>query len=102
MLRQSRIKALKQIDQKGFKGIDFYGRFNFDYSIFQSEVKLTLSNKMFLELRNLMLMSICPKKLDAAESEQAAYLRAAISRENNYFLEKKKINFILVGSKDRN
>ena len=86
MLRQSRIKALKQMDQKGFKGVDFYGgRLDFDHSIFQSEEKLTLSNEMFLELRNLMLMSICPKKLDAAESEQAAYLRAAISRVN-YFI----------------
>ena len=92
MLRQSRIKALKQMDQKGFKGVDYFGELDFDYSIFQSEEKLTLSNKMFLELRNLMLMSICPKKLDAAESEQAAYLRAAISRVNYfiYFLEKKE------------
>ena len=98
MLRQSRIKALKQMDQKGFKGRFPY---NFGYSIFQSQKKLTLSNKMFLELRNLMLMSICPKKLDAAESEQAAYLRAGISRVNYffYYLEKKrKINFILVGA----
>ena len=98
MLRQSRIKALKQMDQKGFKGT-VYDAFN--YSIFQSEEKLTLSNKMFLELRNLMLMSICPKKLDGAKSEQAAYLRAAISRVNYfiYFSEKKKkFDFILVGS----
>ena len=98
MLRQSRIKALKQMDQKGFKGIDYYGRLDFNYSIFQSEEKLTLSNKMFLELRNLMLMSVIPQKLDAAESEQGAYLRATVSRVNYfiYFLEKK--NFILVGS----
>ena len=90
MLRQSRIKLLKQMKQKGFKGIDYNGRLHFDNSIFQSEEKLTLSNEMFVELRNLMLMSICPKKLDAAESEQAAYLRAAISRVNYiiYFLEK--------------
>ena len=77
------------MDQKGFKGIDGDSVFKFDHSIFQSEEKLTLSNKMFLELRNLMLMSICPKKLDAAESEQAAYLRAGISRVN-YFLERKE------------
>ena len=88
MLRQSRNKALKQMDQKRFKGINgyYYGEnLPFDHSIFQSEEKLTLSNKMFVELRNLMLMSICPKKLDAAESEQSAYLRAAISRVN-YFI----------------
>ena len=70
------------MDRKGFKGCCGLA---FDHSIFQSEKKLTLSNKMFVELRNLMLMSICPKKLDAAESEQAAYLRAAISRVN-YFI----------------
>ena len=84
MLRQSRIKALKQMDQKGFKGVDFPG-LEFDHSIFQSEEKLTLSNKLFLELRNLMLMSVIPQKLDAAESEQGAYLRAAVSRVN-YFI----------------
>ena len=75
------------MDQKGFKGT-YYGAF--DYSIFQSEEKLTLSNKMFVELRNLMLMSVTPQKLDAAEDEQAAYLRATVSRVNYYyyFLEK--------------
>ena len=88
MLRQSRIKALKQMDQKGFKGIGYYHGVDVscDYSIFQSEENLTkTSNKMFLELRNLMLMSVIPQKLDAAESEQGAYLRATVSRVN-YFI----------------
>ena len=75
------------MDQKGFKGIApvFRVNFDFDYSIFQSEEKLTLSNKMFVELRNLMLMSVIPQKLDAAENEQGAYLRATVSRVN-YFI----------------
>ena len=90
MRRQSRIKALKQMDQKGFKGCAGY---HFDHSIFQSEEKLTLSNKLFVELRNLMLMSVIPQKLDAAENEQGAYLRATVSRVNYfiYFLRKKTL-----------
>ena len=81
------------MDQKGYKGIDCHGHFkNLNSSSFQSEEEETLSEGMFLELRNLMLMLICPKKLEAAAKEQAAYLRAAISRVNYsiYFLEKKE------------
>ena len=77
------------MEQNGFMGIDFAGHpaFEFDGQVCQREKSETLSPEMFLEIRNLMLMSIIPKKLNAAENEQTAYLRAAIVRVNifNYF-----------------
>ena len=96
MLRQSRNNCLEQMEQKGFRGMVGY---KFNGQVCQTEKKRTLSPKMFLEIRNLMLMSIIPKKLNAAENEQTAYLRAAIVRVNifNYFfLKKPKKNFVKI------
>ena len=86
MLRQSRNNCLEQMDQSGFLGIDKCG-LEFHGQVCQKEKSETLSPEMFLEIRNLMLMSIIPKKLNAAENEQTAYLRAAIVRVHilNYF-----------------
>ena len=87
MLRQSRNNCLEQMEQNGFRGTDGY---EFDGQVCKDEKSETLSPEMFLEIRNLMLMSIIPKKLNAAENEQTAYLRAAIVRVNifkNYFLK---------------
>ena len=89
MLRQSRNKCLEQMEQKGFLGIDFPGC-KFNGQVCQTEKSETLSPEMFLEIRNLMLMSIIPKKLNAAENEQTAYLRAAIVRVNIFNYLKKK------------
>ena len=74
------------MDQKGFMGIDYYG-LKFDGQVCQNEKKENLSPEMFLEVRNLMLMSIIPKKLNEDEDKQTAYLRAAIVRVHilNYF-----------------
>ena len=84
------------MEQNGFMGINRIWA-KFDGKVCQTEKKKTLSPEMFLEIRNLMLMSIIPKKLNAAENEQTAYLRAAIVRVNIFnYLKKNLKNFIKI------
>ena len=45
-----------------------------------SELVSTESSKMFLEIRNLLMMTIIPKKMDKKDYRQSAYLKAAVSR----------------------
>ena len=50
---------------------------DFDLS---SELASTESSEMFLEIRNLLMMTIIPKKMNKKDNLQSAYLKAAISR----------------------
>ena len=52
---------------------------------YKKELAELRSLENFLQLRNLMLMTIIPKKLSAVDHEQSAYLRAAISRVSPNF-----------------
>ena len=45
-----------------------------------SELARTESSEMFLEIRNLLMMTIIPKKMTKKDNVQSAYLKAAISR----------------------
>ena len=59
-------------------GNDELGRkWEFD---FNSELDLTKSSEMFLEIRNLLMMTIIPKKMNKKDNRQSAYLKAAVSR----------------------
>ena len=57
-----------------------YGRsvsVQFDY---KAEMTQRESSDTFLEMRNLLMMLVIPKRVDKKDKEQAAYLRAAIVR----------------------
>ena len=55
-----------------------------------SELALTESSGMFLEIRNLLMMTIIPKKMTKKDNLQSAYLKAAISRVKINF----KVSFL--------
>ena len=56
-------------------GYDRSGKFDLN-----SELVSTESSEMFLEIRNLLMMTIIPKKMDKKDNRQSAYLKAAVSR----------------------
>ena len=74
-----------------FEGVGWYmgnvvpENLSFGNRQYKKELAELRSLENFLELRNLMLMTIIPKKLNAADHEQSAYLRAAISRVSPNF-----------------
>ena len=77
-----------------FEGVGWFYKFNSHYfpknlsfgnRQYKKELAELESIENFLEIRNLMLMTIIPKKLNAADHEQSAYLRAAISRVSPNF-----------------
>ena len=47
---------------------------------FKSEMSICESSGTFLEIRNLLLMMVLPKRINKKDSLQSAYLRAAIAR----------------------
>ena len=49
----------------------------FDYN---REMKERESSELYLEIRNLMMMIIIPKRIHKKDAEQGAYLRASIVR----------------------
>ena len=51
--------------------------FRFDYNVAMTK---RISSDTFLEMRNLLMMLVIPKRVDKKDAEQAAYLRAAIVR----------------------
>ena len=69
--------TLEQMDEAFKNGTwdDYYGEFDKE-----KELKYIRSKKVFVEMRNSMLMTIVPKKMTQKDKGQAAYLRAAISR----------------------
>ena len=54
-----------------------YWAYKFDLS---SELASTESSEMFLEIRNLLMLTIIPKKMDKKDHRQSAYLKAAVAR----------------------
>ena len=52
----------------------------FTISDYNRELEQTSSSKFFLEMRNILMMTIIPKRLDKKDSDQAAYVKAAIVR----------------------
>ena len=63
------------INNGTWKGGPSYDKFDLD-----SELARTESSEMFLEIRNLLMMTIIPKKMAKKDNLQSAYLKAAISR----------------------
>ena len=77
-IRNTWKRTLKQMDETDKNGTwRIPGRSKFDY---QSELTELESSSTFLEIRNLMLMIIIPKKIHIKDSEQSAYVRAAFVR----------------------
>ena len=65
------------------KGEDGYGReTKFDYN---KEMKGRESSELYLEIRNLMMMIIIPKRIHKKDPEQGAYLRASIVRVSLFY-----------------
>ena len=56
------------------------GDFNYNEAMKERE-----SSELYLEIRNLMMMIIIPKRIHKKDSEQAAYLRASIVRVSLLF-----------------
>ena len=85
MLRNTWTFTLAQMEHAEKYGIwvisgkDSFGRpiKPFDY---KSELSICESNATFLEIRNLLLMMVLPKRINKKDSLQSAYLRAAIAR----------------------
>ena len=55
----------------------------FDYN---KEKTQTESSNAFLEMRNLLMMLVVPKRIHKKDCEQAAYLRATIVRVSIYVM----------------
>ena len=68
---------------KGSGWSNTLGNWEFDLS---SELASTESSEMFLEIRNLLMMTIIPKKMTKKDNLQSAYLKAAISRVKTNFI----------------
>ena len=66
------------------------GRWESDEFDLSSELASTESSEMFLEIRNLLMMTIIPKKMNQKDNLQSAYLKAAISRVKINF----KVSFL--------
>ena len=77
-IRNTWKKTLKQIDEAKKNGTWRGSEASqFSYSTELTELK---SSSTFLEIRNLMLMSIIPKRIDIKDDKQSAYVRAAFVR----------------------
>ena len=64
-----------------------YGRYiggEFDTN---TELISTESKSLFLEIRNLLMLTIVPKRLTIKDNLQSAYLKAAVSRVNKNNIE---------------
>ena len=80
-IRNTMKKTLKQMDEAEKNGT-WNAQPLWDGTVFnyQSELTELESSSTFLEIRNLMLMIIIPKKIHIKDSEQSAYVRAAFVR----------------------
>ena len=81
-IRNTWKKTLKQMDEAKNNGKwnaqpMYYNGPVFNY---RSELTELESSSTFLEIRNLMLMIIIPKKIHIKDSKQSAYVRAAFVR----------------------
>jgi len=84
MLRATWKRTL--IDMKQSKNDDFWkpkdamGNELFSDKDYNNEEILRKSDEMFKELRNLLMMTVIPKRLNKNDEKQGAYLRATIVR----------------------
>ena len=69
-MEQAKINGWKPTDKRG-------DPINFDYNV---EMSIRESSDTFLEIRNLLLMMVLPKRIHKKDNFQSAYLRAAIAR----------------------
>ena len=58
------------------------GKYGSDKFRIATECLLTESPSLFLEIRNLLMLTIVPKKMTVKDDLQSAYLKAAVSRVN--------------------
>ena len=84
---------MEEAKNNGTWNTGMFGSGKFDLN---SELALTESSKIFLEIRNLLMMTIIPKKMDKKDNRQSAYLKAAVSRVKVNF----KISFFLFNFSD--
>ena len=68
---------MKQAKVNGTWNTGKYSSAKFDY---KSEMSIRESSSTFLEIRNLLLMMVLPKRILKKDNLQSAYLRAAIAR----------------------
>ena len=82
MIRQSWKYTLNQMKEAlNSKSSDGSGTLsNSDVFDYDKEMKRRESSELYLEIRNLMMMIIIPKRIDKKDEEQKAYLRASIVR----------------------
>ena len=78
MIRNTWKLTLLQMEQARINGTwKGYCARQFDY---KSEMSIHESSDTFLEIRNLLLMMVLPKRIHKKDNLQSAYLRAAIAR----------------------
>ena len=76
MIRNSWIKTLQLMKQARASGAwDAQGGF-----YLKAEMAIRESSETFLEIRNLMLMTVIPKRIHVKDNLQSAYLKAAVIR----------------------
>ena len=73
------LQQMKEAEQNGtWKPTNEYGNtVQFDYN---AEMAQRISSDSFVEIRNLLMMLVIPKRIHKKDNEQAAYLRACIVR----------------------
>lgn len=77
MIRNTWKLTLLQMEQAKINGTWDTGKYRSDNFDYKSEMKIRESSDTFLEIRNLLLMLVLPKRIDKKDSLQSAYLRAA-------------------------
>ena len=75
---QDTLEQVKNAEKNGtWKPTQHGSTVHFDYN---AEMTKRESSDSFVEMRNLLMMLVIPKRIHKKDSEQAAYLRAAIIR----------------------
>ena len=77
MIRNTWIRTLNMMEQARASGA---WNVQLDPFNLNSEMALRESSETFLEIRNLMLMTVIPKRIHVKDHLQSAYLKAAIVR----------------------
>ena len=81
MIRNTWIRTLELMEQARASGAWNAQHASYEQAFnFNSEMALRESTETFLEIRNLMLMTVIPKRIHVKDHLQSAYLKAAIVR----------------------
>ena len=81
MIRNTWIRTLELMEQARASGAWDAQHHHYEAPFdFNSEMALRKSSETFLEIRNLMLMTVIPKRIHFKDQLQSAYLKAAIVR----------------------